>query len=92
MIDSFRDPLCYPVQEKVTEPVAETVVNTVNKPEVCALANIFNKIQNVYKMSKTRQDLQAVDAKIILGHDFCFCSTCGKGFYSESHQRSARRP
>ena len=44
IIDSFRDPLCYPVQEKVTEPVAETVVNTVNKPEVCALAKIFNKI------------------------------------------------
>ena len=30
IIDSFRDPLCYPVQEKVTEPVAETVVNTVS--------------------------------------------------------------
>ena len=44
MMDSFRDPLCYPVQEKVTEPVTETVVNTVNKPEVCALAKIFNKI------------------------------------------------
>ena len=84
-MDSFRDPLCYPVQEKVTEPVAKTVVNTVNKPEGCALANIFNKIQNVYKMSKTRQDLQAVDAKITLGHDLCYCSTCGKGFYSESH-------
>ena len=54
MMDSFRNPLCYPVQEKVTEPVAETVVNTVNKPEVCALAKIFNKIQNVYKMPKTR--------------------------------------
>ena len=44
MMVSFRDPLCYPVQEKVTESVAEIVVNTVNKPEVCALAKIFNKI------------------------------------------------
>ena len=44
MMDSFRDPLCYPVQEKGTDPLAETVVNTVNKPEVCALAEIFNKI------------------------------------------------
>ena len=43
-MDSFRDPLCYPVQEKVAEPVAETVVNTVNKPDVCALATIFNQI------------------------------------------------
>ena len=83
-MDSFRDPLCYPVQEKVIEPVAETVVNTVNKPEVCALAKIFNKIQNVYKMP--------VDAKIIPDHDFCYSLTCDKGFYSESHQRSARRP
>ena len=90
-MDSFRDPLCYPVQEKVTEPVAENIVNTVNKPEVCALAKIFNKIQNVYKMPKTRQDLQVVDAKIIPDHDFCYSSTCEKGFYNESHQRSARR-
>ena len=43
-MDSFRDPVCYPVQEKVTKPVAETVVNTVNKPEVCALAKILIKI------------------------------------------------
>ena len=43
-MDSFRDPLCYPVQEKVTEPAAETVVNTVNKPKVCALAKRFNQI------------------------------------------------
>ena len=43
-MNSFRDPLFYPVQEKVTEPVAETVVNTVNKPEVCPLAKVFNKI------------------------------------------------
>ena len=43
-MDSFRDPLCYPVQEKVTEPVAETVEYTVNKTEVCALAKIFKKI------------------------------------------------
>ena len=42
-MDFFIDPLCYPVQEKVTEPVAETVVNTVNKPEVCPLAKILNK-------------------------------------------------
>ena len=40
MMDSFRDSLCHPVQEKVSEPV----VNTVNKHEVCALAKIFNKI------------------------------------------------
>ena len=43
-MDSFRDPLCHPVQEKVIEPVAETVVNTVNKPEVCALAKMFTQI------------------------------------------------
>ena len=43
-MDSFRDPLCYPVQERGTELVAETVVNTVNKPTVCALAKIFKKI------------------------------------------------
>ena len=42
-------------------------------------------------MPETRQDLQAVVAKVMLGHDFSHCSTCGKGFYSESHQRSARR-
>ena len=43
-MDSFRGPLCYPVQKKVIEPVAETVVNTVNKPEVCTLAKMFNQI------------------------------------------------
>ena len=43
-MDSFRDPLCYPLQEKVIEPVAEIVVNTASKPEVCALAKIFNQI------------------------------------------------